>query len=400
MFRISLLRLRQLARILRNKKLEWRRPAHSQILIFDKEASGALADELSDRDLSFMDTRMESLNLVALGKAVLQSLTSPKGKVHSNFSNLYIDCYINLVGPKLVVTSTDNNPQFYSLAQRNNRLFKTAFVQNGIRAVVGDVFQNLKANQDYFVDEMFVFSDSIGSEFKKYIGGKTITIGSLRNNRASIKDGPYPPSPANVLFISTWEPKHPEEYFTEDVSGAPITWGDYLAPESAFIIQLEQYCHSRGLRLVIAGRSRTEPDREHAFYRSLLTRVNYEFQPAHGRGTYALVDEADVVVTTGSTVGYEALARGAKVAIFTLGTERFRCYSYKFAWPAEVDARGPFWTDLSNDESINALLDQVFEFTPEEWTTIQNRWSDLVMVFDAGNNIFRQRIGELLSGQP
>lgn len=400
MFGISLLRLKQLARILRSKKMEWRRPAHSQILIFDREASGALAYELSDRDLSFMDTRLESLNLVALGRAVLQRFISPKAKVHDTLSNLYIDCYIKLVDPELVITSTDNNPQFYSLAKRNNRSFKTAFVQNGIRSIVGDVFESPKSYQEYFVDEMFVFSESIGSEFKKYIAGKTTIIGSLRNNRASTKPRLHLPIPTKILFISTWEPKTLDEHLGQDKSGALITWHDYITPETAFILHLEQYCHSRKLQLVIAGKSRTDPAGEHAFYSSLLTKVTGEFQPAHGRGTYALVDEADLVVTTGSTVGYEALARGARVAIFTLGTQRFRCHSYKFAWPAEVDARGPFWTDLSNAESINALLDQVIEFTAEEWTSIQNRWSDLVMVFDSGNSIFRKRVDRLLSGEP
>lgn len=397
MFGVSLLRLKQLARILRNKKLEWRRPAHSQILIFDREASGALAYELSDRDLSFMDTRLESLNLVALGAAVLQSFRSPKGKVHDNFSNFYIDSYIKLVDPELVITSTDNNPQFYSLAKRNNRRFRTAFVQNGIRSVVGDVFESPKANHEYLVDEMFVFSESIGSEFKKYIAGETTTIGSLRNNRASTKPRLHLPIPTKVLFISTWEPKNLDEHLGQDKSGAIITWRDYITPETAFIRHLEQYCHSRGLQLVIAGKSRTDPAGENAFYSSLLAKVTYEFQPADGRGTYALVDEADVVVTTGSTVGYEALARGARVAFFTLGILRFRCHSYKFAWPAEVEAQGPFWTDSNNGESINALIDQVLEFSPEEWTGIQNRWSELVMLFDPGNSIFRHRIHELLS---
>jgi surface carbohydrate biosynthesis protein len=127
--------------------------------------------------------------------------------------------------------------------------------------------------------------------------------------------------------------------------------------------------------------------------------VNYEFHPAHGLGTYALVDEADLVVTTGSTVGYEALARGARVAFFTLGTQRFRCHSYRFAWPAEVEARGHFWANSATTESMSALMDQVLEFNPEEWTAIQSRWSDLVMVFDPGNSIFRQKIDKLLSGK-
>ena len=106
-------------------------------------------------------------------------------KFNFKLSNYYQE-YINLVRPKFLITSVDNDLRFY-LFKCND--CKKVFIQNGKRTLLDIFFEfkKLKINQNLYVDKMFVHNSLIAKEYKKYINGDTCSIGSFWSNFVKIK---------------------------------------------------------------------------------------------------------------------------------------------------------------------------------------------------------------------
>ena len=54
--------------------------------------------------------------------------------------------YAKIVKAKIVITFIDNSFSFY-LLKNNNPNLKTIFVQNGLRAIAGDIFLKLETKK-------------------------------------------------------------------------------------------------------------------------------------------------------------------------------------------------------------------------------------------------------------
>ena len=93
--------------------------------------------------------------------------------------------YAKIVKAKVVITFIDNSFSFYFL-KNNNPNLKTIFVQNGLRAIAGDIFLKLETKkykkEKYEVDLMLCFGQAIAKKYKKYIIGNSVVIGSFKNN--------------------------------------------------------------------------------------------------------------------------------------------------------------------------------------------------------------------------
>ena len=101
-----------------------------------------------------------------------------KNAFNWNFQK-YIYEVIQSVNPKIIITNIDNNKSFWELKKKFNNV-KTIFIQNGFRCSYGtDVFSELTDDDKgkYSVDKMFVFNDSIGKEYSKYMSEKLFQLG-------------------------------------------------------------------------------------------------------------------------------------------------------------------------------------------------------------------------------
>ena len=144
------------------------------VLIFDKCGSENITHLLPECKFEILHVRNESLNMFIFLICFLQFNISTKN---------YIDNYIKVTRPKLIITFIDNNINFYEISKRHSNII-TIFIQNGWRSFYTDIFEQLYLNKSkkYFVDYMFTFGNIISNEYKKYINGQTIEIGSIRNN--------------------------------------------------------------------------------------------------------------------------------------------------------------------------------------------------------------------------
>jgi len=167
------------------------------IVIYD-EYTEIVADFLKPEKYYVLETKFKSINL----RILVKSLIIYKFKWKPIF---YLITFISELSPSYIITFVDNDVKFWTLKKYIKNI-KTVFIQNGTRDAFLDTFSslNLKDCDSYRVDKMFVFSEVMGNEYKKYITGDAHPIGSFRNNSFKIDKKA---KNNGITFISSYTPQ-------------------------------------------------------------------------------------------------------------------------------------------------------------------------------------------------
>ena len=173
-------------------KAKWifTRPKKNKVLIYDSQSEQYSKYLFKKKDCEFLDVRYESFNIYVLFLA-LKSFKF--NKLIENYKKIYIE----LVDPKIVYTSVDNNPAFYKLKDIvKGPIYITD--QIGMSKVEDrykqDLFfgnlRNYKkiTNKMPKVDHMFLFGENDKKRMLKVISGKVHLLGNTKNNHFIIKD--------------------------------------------------------------------------------------------------------------------------------------------------------------------------------------------------------------------
>ena len=324
----------------------------------------------------------EKLNMYILAKCILSGTL--------NFLN-YVNEYIRAVNPRIVITFVDNSLPFYML-KRNHPDIKFVFVQNGIRSIGCDVFQFLiimNTNIPYSVDYMLTFGQSIGTEYQKYINGTVIPIGSMRCNMTQ----KVAKKPSNRIgFISQFSEFRtiPQYQFKNKT----LSFQQFYTAETVILRFLSKYVRELGLRLVVVGRNQ-EYKSEQEYFSKIILDDFYFYHRERPLGSYKMLDSCLVIVTTDSTIGYESLAKGYKSAILSIRSYFIEDESFKFGWPAQFPDKGPFWTNIPDENHFREILDYLFRVDQEEWVKVVKHYTKNLIEYDYGNSRFLNLMREL-----
>ena len=86
---------------------------------------------------------------------------------------------------EVFISDLDNNENLYKL--KKNKKINVLLIQNGGRVHiflfgVYDIFETLKKNQDFEVDDFIVFGENIKNKYKEYVKANYHILGSYRLN--------------------------------------------------------------------------------------------------------------------------------------------------------------------------------------------------------------------------
>jgi surface carbohydrate biosynthesis protein len=347
----------------------WRWPLQSDVLIFDACGKEILLEYLQPWNPEVLHVRNELISVPILLASIFRN-----GKR----SDAYIDCFIEKVRPKLVITFIDNARMFYKISQRHSKV-KTMFIQNGTRSFL---FEGEQPECVYGkVDYMMTFGREIGREYSKYIQGDTIPIGSLKNNH-------YPISHSNaagtIAFVSQYRNKASLLIGGELVTHEQIYQADKIVLEFLAI-----YARKNGKKISIIPTYELENPlliKEKEFYNNILGGLANFSESRECGGSYYNTDAAEVVVGVLSTLLSESIARGNKTAIFSIRGQLLNAIDHRYGWPGEYADDGPFWTNNPNIESFERIMDHLFEISDEQWHADLAKHSfDKLMAYDPGN---------------
>ena len=359
---------------LRRAKLVWRRPTRSKVLIYDRGFdTDILFEYIEQSKSSTLCIRGEEFNVPVL---LLSAFSMER----------YINIFINLTKPDFVVTFLDNSEYFYRLKNKHTDI-TFIFLQNGLRTKFNDIFETLdKSKHNYKVDYMLTFNHDIGNEYCKFIQGKAIPVGSVRNNLLSSKQSQD--LDQGVLYVSAFKPyadKASEHWAT--IKGKSIQWKVVFEAEKLLVEYLSRYCADNNKKLTILARNKKEVSLEYDFYQlSVYKGCKWIFVPNSGKAfSYNVISNAKFIAGVDSTLLFESFGIGKRVAFFTCRGETVGADIGQFGWPFKFEDHGPFWSNQLNKYELYRVMDYIMSVGDVEWEEVHRKYSPHIMNYDPGN---------------
>lgn len=373
----------------------YRSPRRSRVLIFDASWTELLLLFLEPWAPEILHLRQERINVPSFLRAMFDR-NFWKGEIMT----AYIDAFIERVQPDLIITLIDNDPRFYKLLHRHPQI-TTIVVQNAWRD--DWTMQGLRrATPDGALSTSYlcVLGANDDAVYRKFVACETIKIGLLKNNyvpRNVLSDGKQ-----TIGFISQY--RHPEP------SGTVLQWHLFTwqklfeEPDSIVLHFLKHYAARTNRDLVVLATpvAATDPlRREEAYFHRLLGGGYSFFAPQDTFASVAKTDQCKVVVTVDSTLGYEAIARGNRAALFFIRSDLLNLRDSRFGWPAEYADDGPFWCNVPDTVIFERIMDFLFAASEAEWKgTLREHNFERIMEYDPGNTRFKKLLADILGPAP
>jgi len=390
----------------RNTKRVWRRPPRASLLIIDRGTASPLDEMFAHHKPHIMEIRGESVNMLALLRAL--------PKIHLG-AVAYLEAYIDFVKPKLILSRTDNNHTLWQLKRRPNVTYKVALIQNGWRPEhfgASTIFNYYQAKSRVpEIDFAFVFGLAQCDKNLKYFCRNIVVNGSSKLNKLMFVNNNE--NPIDLLFIS--------EYRTKDMRVNPTL---YRVDESV-LSYVAKFATKNRIKIEVAGVMEDDLGsfEEFKWFGEHFSGLNWKFHRRNfDSSSYELVSLSKMVVTVDSTMGYECLALGKKVAMLTCRKfERLNGYdelfdtlmrqqaessvvntrvdliANRFGASLKFEDTGFFWSNIESTDEFERVLTNVFQASAAEFEMISRPIADQLMVHDYGNTKIRAYVEDVLT---
>ena len=390
-------RLRRAVPIVFSGRIDWLPPKQRPVVLIHADGFNTLTKFVNASDVSILDP--ERINIFIVLK-MLFSFQNSHAKYRAKF--------IKAVQPKVVITFIDNDVTFYSLKSlvsgpqfvsvqnglRHNYSFN---LQGGLLDQLGEVSKQISLTCDYIC----VFGLASAKLFSNYINTTTLITGSIQNN---FRETNMPHAiTSDVIFVSqlqafTLEGSSVKVYFGQ----RGITISEFFEAERQIVRALDKYCEENDLRLVICGKRDQTHTYEREFFESILQpkKPNFLARESHS-STYDAIDATRLVVTIDSTIGYESLSIGKRVAFMSGRTQSAdpvglaQTRDTNFGYPLDLPANGNFWTNQATATELTRILDYLQAVTDKEWATEIAPYNESLMAYQPGNPVFKKLLLDL-----
>jgi surface carbohydrate biosynthesis protein len=375
-------------------KIKFLRPKKNEILIIDKLTGKRLLLILNKKKVSFLITRLSEINVQIFLIAIINKLSNFSLKL----SEHYIISYINSVDPKIIITSNDVIYFFWKL--KNYFPDKKVIIfQNNYRNGwdFGNIFLKSKTKKTGLCDLFVTYCNSIVPLYSKRIKSKYLSIGSIENNFFRKK---FNNKRKTIVYISQFK-NWPDDWSAKGENRRKILLKDsYIKSDKIVLNFLHKFCekNNKELKIFLRNEEGDLVSKEIKYYEEIL---NYKIKFINKKNRfqgYKKISNYDFFVTIDSTLGYECLARGKKVAFFN---NRYSVSKFKngnqhyYGWPKNFGKSGLFWTDSIKTEKMQKVLNFLLKSTSPEWSKAKKKYVDGVIDYDYKNKRLIQSLNDI-----
>ena len=336
----------------------------------------------------YLNSNLNKINILIFIKTLFKFFF-----LNIKFRSLYVIEYIKVYQPKLVITFSDNNLEFYKFKKYIPNI-KFSFVQNGLRASSFDVFEKFENNEVYEVDYMFVFNESIGKEYNKYIKGKYFVVGSLKNNFVEILEHKTEKS---IVYISQYTSEDSlDDIMLDSQINGKVTFREFYKHERIILPYIKDFCKENDFNFKIIGRPSTKfkIKKEKQYYDSILKDFDWIYiKSEKSYDSYKLINQNALIITACCTMGVESLSRDKKIIFFPVRSKKI---SDVFGWPVKFEEEGFFWCTDNSKENFNKLINNVINININDWKKIIKPYKQKLMLYDHNNYKFKKIISDIL----
>lgn len=378
-------------------RYSFRIPRQSNLVIYpDGKSAEVLLNYVNREETQILAPFGDTINVPVLLRMLL-------ARKSSRF--FYLLNYIKFIKPLLIITTADNDLNFYRIKSFFPHI-TTIAIQNGVRGNLSThpnqgFFELLKLHSlDHRLSADFVctFGSAVQDEYKKYISANFIACGSLRNNffvNTAIEERPN--RLAYVSGISDY-PSDPDRIFLyfQDIG---ITFKEFYEAEGIICALLADYCATHNLEFVICGKRNSTNAEETAFYRNALKHSIPRISPRDEIfDSYEFLSTARYVITLDSTLAYEFLSRKKRTGFFSARFNQLQPNSlheragFQFGYPQSIPKSGQFWSSVLSTDEVERILENLRDLTDNEWEQAIEPFRTSLMIYDQGNTILKRLI--------
>lgn len=306
----------------------------------------------------------------------------------------YLCEYLRIVKPKLCITLIDTTPHIYRIKAVFPEI-RTISIQNGWRGY--ETIRDFeKVGERLFIDHMLCFGLAAQSNYSRCVKGAFHPIGSFRSNKVPIL--PNNGSPF-VSLISTLRSKVDLSQTVDSYSDLPPVSHATIFERRLRLAQfVAEFCLENSLKLNVVGKD-FDFQREEHLYREALspTGVDWTFSPRTDLlSSYKQIDGSRIVVSTSSSLGYEALGRGIRTAFFMLDPEVTGNFGDRFGWPEPLEDSGEIWTNFLDRKKTLEILYHLQGLTDDAWSELRHQFVPRMISSDPGNMVLKSLINNSL----
>ena len=373
-----------------NFKLSFALPKRQQVALADASGFSILNKYIPEEDISIID--IERMNVFAL----FRMLVAGKKSLFD-----YTVAYIKIFKPQFVFTFLDNNVDFYKLAAIFPRV-KFIAIQNGQRANYAnqlgfgffDQLKNDSAKYKLSAHAICVLGTTSAKQYTQYIQAKPVVTGSLKNNL--IGNQIMPTERFEIVYVSQHAPfEIPNSEVKFFFGNKSITAEEFYTIEQKVVRFLAAHSKLTNQSFAVLGKRTDSSQFEREFFTSAAGPHKIQFIPRTSEtSTYEFCNSASILVTTDSTIGYEFLARGKKVAFLSARIDAIdhvlsqEVHDTDFGFPLELGTSGPFWTNSANESEFERVIGSVQSMSDAQWASTISPYNEVLMAYQPGNTEF------------
>jgi hypothetical protein len=344
-----------------NIKFRFDLPKKKNILQYDELQSGFLK-KIIKRDFNIMPRHKPEIYFWIFIKQTL----------FFDFTFLtYFKNYIKITSPKIVINLIDNDFSYYKFKDHFEGVHFIS-IQNGVRPPISPIFKTKKSahSKNLKCDYFFVFNKYYAYEYKKSINSKYYVLGSYKSNLVKINRTKYK---GRYLFISRKK----------------------INPKFLYLLASYFKNYNKKLDILLKSKNHIDQKIEIQFYKKFFN-SNCIFHKCYTiEKSYNIVDKFENIIFTNSTLGYEAISRKKKVAIFAL--KKDKTYREYFGWPKRNQKENSFFLAKElNYIEIKRVLDNVYNCKQTKWDQKYYRNIQDLMYFDKNNSQLTKVINKIL----
>ena len=153
----------------------------------------------------------------------------------------------------------------------------------------------------------------------------------------------------------------------------------------------------QSLNVLMRGEGKTARDEENWFRENSVSKEILFPSKDSYKSNYGLVDSFELLGTCDSTLGYEALSRGAKVVFFAWRPRQLGALG--FGWPENFGDDGPFWNSSMIRTEIIEVLNETLAMSSASFASEFETLISKVMSRDEGNSQLYELLSTLVTSK-
>ena len=294
------------SRLLGSSAISIKSPAKSPVVFFGVPSALPMIKDLVDGEpIVFLDpTYKSTIFLPSLAKSVLRWTVTG---FSFSITHHYFVGFLKRVKPKLVMTTTDNNRDFYT-ARRAVSDLDARFVvfQNGNRWI------SQIPDEPYLKegDVIFCLTGAYIAPFSRCARSATILPAGTLASKLEMPDPSGLKGGGKGGFISSWRlGQLIEGQYWMEGNGSNYLHSSFYQPEISLLKDLMLALNELSIDLEIIGASSAHQAEEYSFYESILGADGWTYSPrVDAERSYKKVPRYNALFSVDSTLGYEALS--------------------------------------------------------------------------------------------